>query len=112
MRRLCQDPAYLNSFLEVYPEETEPRSEALKRFWSRFVELSRLDPYTAERTKLVRQYSSETWCRHWVESALEVCKLHDSEFSLVLQEEMENRFELAAALLGQEGVLPLPSLEE
>lgn len=112
LSRLARDSAYQDSFLEVYPVQPKPTIAALRQVWSSFVELSGLDPYTPERLKLSRQYRSEAWCRIWVETALLVCQLRDSEFSLALQESMEERFELAAAMLGQEGRLPLPRLGE
>ena len=109
---LAQDPAYQDNFLELYPGEPKPTMAALSQVWPRFVELSGLDPYTPERLKLSRQYRSEAWCRSWVDTALRVCRLRDSEFSLALQESMEERFELAAAMLAQEGRLPFPRLDE
>jgi len=107
LRLLAQNPVYQDSFVEAYPDEPKPTSAALKQVWPRFVELSGLDPYTPERLELARNGRSEAWCRRWVDTALRVCQLRDSEFSLALRESMEERFELAAAMLGSEGLLPI-----
>lgn len=63
-----------------------------------FLQYAALDPYTPERVALVRQ-NQEPWGAAWVASALEVCKLRDTEFNLMLEESMTDRFQLAVALL-------------
>lgn len=107
LRRLATEPVYQDSFIKLYPGSKAPTGT-----WSRFVELSGVDPYTPERVELACRWRSNKRCLEWVETALHVCKLHDSEFSLALEEVLEDRFRLAAALLAQEGELLIPPRED
>lgn len=106
LRRLALEPNYRRSFLERSSDISTPEVDIIRQTWSQFVEFAKLDPYTPERVQLSRRWKANSWCRQWVERALEVCKHHDSEFSLVLEESMKDRFEVAVALLGAEGKLP------
>jgi len=106
LSRLTQDPDCFHSFLNSYAKRSSCRSkqddDSTRVRWSRFLELACLDPYTPERLRLSRRGQDSLWCRNWVESAVEVCKRHDAEFNLALEERMVEHFKLAAALLQNE----------
>ncbi|MFA5506049.1 MAG: hypothetical protein WC314_16140 [Vulcanimicrobiota bacterium] len=95
LRGLAQDPACLEAFARL---QGGVEAASLKDRWLRFLQYAALDPYTPERVALVRQ-KQEPWGAAWVASALEVCKLRDTEFNLMLEESMTDRFQLAVALL-------------
>jgi hypothetical protein len=107
---LANDPTSFSTFLKTYSEQLEPGCQfdpvQLESNWFRFIELSAFDPYTRKNVRILRQGRKTTWKTVWVETAVEICKRRDPEFSLALEDSMTDRFELAVALMENEGKTP------
>lgn len=104
LETLNTEPCW-HSFLQEFADDVTGSAESLRPLWSRFVKLAGLDPYTLERVRTSRQWQSEPACQAWVDATIRACKVHDSEFNLILEETIRDRFTLAAAILCSEGSL-------